>query len=63
MKIDRIYNTQIVLKMKPLKQNGLVGTISINDNIFTFIEAIKSTSVEPIIYHYEKNKLYINFKE
>jgi len=63
MKIDRIYNTQIVFENETLKTKRFSGTISINDNIFTFIEAIKSTSVEPIIYHYEKNKLYINFKE
>lgn len=63
LKIDRIYNTQIVFEDEKLKSKRFSGTISIDDNIFTFIEAVKSTSVEPITYRYEKNKLYINFKE
>lgn len=63
VKIDRIYNTQIVFENENLKTKRFSGTISIDDNIFTFIEAVKSTSIEPITYRYEKNKLYINFKE
>ena len=63
VKIDRIYNTQIVFEDENLKTKRFSGTISIDDNIFTFIEAVKSTSVEPITYRYEENKLYINFKE
>ena len=63
VKIDRIYNTKIVFEDENLKTKRFSGTISINDNIFTFIEAVKSTSVEPITYRYEKNKLFINFKE
>ncbi len=63
IKIDRIYNTQIVFEDKRLKLKRFSGTISIDDNIFTFIEAVKSTSIDPITYRYEKNKLYINFKD
>ncbi|MFV0591451.1 MAG: FecR family protein [Draconibacterium sp.] len=62
LKIDRIYNTQLVFEDEELKQKRFSGTISIDDNIFTFIEAVKSTSIEPIVYRYEKNKLYIKFK-
>lgn len=61
IKIDRIYNTQIVFEDDRLKSKRFSGTISINDNIFTFIEAVKTTSTEPIQYHFENNKLYINF--
>ncbi|WP_346861086.1 FecR domain-containing protein [uncultured Draconibacterium sp.] len=61
-KIDRIFNTQIVFVDEEVKTKRFSGTISIDDNIFTFIEAVKSTSVEPIEYHYEKNKLYIKYK-
>lgn len=62
LKIDRIYNTQIIFEEEALKQKRFSGTISIDDNIFTFIEAVKSTSIEPIEYRYEKNKLYIKLK-
>ncbi|MCG6189384.1 FecR family protein [Maribellus maritimus] len=63
VKIDRIYNTQIVFENENLKTKRFSGTISIDDNIFTFIEAVKSTSVEPIEYRYKERKLYINFKK
>ncbi|MCY1719371.1 FecR domain-containing protein [Prolixibacteraceae bacterium Z1-6] len=59
VRIDRIYNTQIIFQDEVLKSKRFSGTISIDDNIFTFIEAVKSTSIEPIDYKYEKNKLYI----
>jgi len=62
VKIDRIYNTQIVFEDEAVKTRRFSGTISIDDNIFTFIEAVKSTSVEAIEYRYEKNKLYIKYK-
>uniref|UniRef100_UPI0032180FD8 FecR family protein n=1 Tax=uncultured Draconibacterium sp. TaxID=1573823 RepID=UPI0032180FD8 len=59
VRIDRIYNTQVIFQDEVLKSKRFSGTISIDDNIFTFIEAVKSTSIEPIDYKYEKNKLYI----
>lgn len=62
LKIDRIYNTQLIFEDEVLKSKRFSGTISIDDNIFTFIEAVKSTSIEPIEYRYEKNKLYIKLK-
>jgi ferric-dicitrate binding protein FerR (iron transport regulator) len=62
MKIDRIYNTQIIFEDESIKAKRFTGTISIDDNIFTFIEAVKSTSIEPIDYRYEKNNLYIKLK-
>lgn len=63
VKIDRIYNTQIVFEDERLKLKRFSGTISINDNIFTFIEAVKGTSIEPIEYRYENNTIYINYKK
>lgn len=62
VKIDRIYNTQIVFEDEILKTKKFSGAIGINDNVFTFIEAVKSTSIEPIEYYYEKNKLYVKLK-
>lgn len=62
VKIDRIYNTQMIFEDAALKSKRFSGTISIDDNIFTFIEAIKGTSIDPIDYRYEKNKLYIKLK-
>ncbi len=58
-KIYRIYNTKIIFENDFLKHKTYTGTLSVDDNIFTFIEAIKRTTVEPIEYRYEKNKIYI----
>jgi len=58
-KIDRIYNMQIVFEDNSLKTKRFSGVISINDNIFTFMEAIKRTSVVPIEYRYDSNKIFI----
>ena len=61
-KVDRIYNMEIVFEDNSLKTKRFSGTISIDDNIFTFIEAIKRTSLEPIEYKYDKNKIYVKLK-
>jgi len=62
VKIDRIYNTQLIFEDDILKSKRFSGVMSIDDNIFTLIEAIKSTSLDPIEYKYENNKLYIKLK-
>lgn len=62
IKIDRIYNTQFIFEDEALKCKRFSGTISIDDNIFTFLEAVKSTSKDPIEYRYKNNKLYIKLK-
>lgn len=62
LKIDRIYNTNIIFEDESIKAKRFSGTISIDDNIFTFIEAIKSTSIEPLDYRYENRNLYIKLK-
>ncbi len=61
-KVERIYNIEIVFGNDFLKSKRYNGSFSVDDNIFTFIEAIKQTSVEPIEYKLEKNKLYIKLK-
>lgn len=61
-KIYRIYNTRIVFENDFLKHKTYTGTLSINDNIFTFIEAIKRTSMQPIEYRYDYNKNIIYLK-
>ena len=61
-KIYRIYNVQIIFENDFLKHKTYTGTLSINDNIFTFIEAIKRTSVQPIDYWYDYNKSIIYLK-
>jgi len=61
-KIDRIYNIQIVFEDGLLKSKRFSGVISMNDNIFTLIEAIKRTSLDPVEYRYDKNKIYIKLK-
>lgn len=61
-KIERIYNIQIVFGDDFIKTKSFSGNISIDDNIFTFMEAIKRTSLEPIEYRYEDKKIVINLK-
>ncbi|MDD4190083.1 MAG: FecR domain-containing protein [Mangrovibacterium sp.] len=63
-KVYRIYNIRIVFKSDFLKSKTYTGTLSISDNIFTFMEAIKRTSVQPIDYQYDytKNIIYLNQK-
>jgi len=61
-KIDRIYNIKIVFENDFLKTKRFSGSISIDDNIFTFMEAVKRTSLEPIDYKYEDKKIFINLK-
>lgn len=61
-KVDRIFNIQMVFENEYLKGKRYNGSLSVDDNIFKFIEAIKQTSVDPIEYKLEKNKLYIKLK-
>lgn len=61
-KIDRIYNVQVVFENDYIKTKRFSGNISIDDNIFTFMEAVKRTSLEPINYRYDNNTIFINLK-
>ncbi len=63
-KIYRIYNIRIVFENDFLKHKTYTGLLSINDNIFTFMEAITRTSVQPVEYQYDytKNIIYLNQK-
>ena len=61
-KIYRYYNVEIVFKDDYIKTKCFSGSISMHDNIFTFMEAINRTSLEPIDYKYENNKIYIKLK-
>ncbi|MGE5393541.1 MAG: FecR family protein [Candidatus Saccharibacteria bacterium] len=62
VKIKRIFNVEIVFKDEYLKKKTYTGTISINDNVFLFMEAIRRTSVEPIEYEYNKNIISVKLK-
>jgi hypothetical protein len=53
----------VVFENDFLKKKTYTGTISINDNIFTFMEAIRRTSVQPIEYKFNKNILYVKLKK
>ena len=61
-KIERIYNIEIVFIDEYLKSKTYSGSFSVNDNIFTFMEAIKKTSVNPIEYTYRDDKIYVKLK-
>ena len=63
VKIKRIFNVELVFGDEFLKQKTYTGTISINDNIFNFMEAIRRTSVEPIEYKFNKNIIYVKLKK
>jgi ferric-dicitrate binding protein FerR (iron transport regulator) len=63
VKIKRIFNVEVVFGDEFLKQKTYTGTISINDNIFNFMEAIRRTSVEPIEYKFNKNIIYVKLKK
>jgi hypothetical protein len=62
-KIKRIFNIEIVFEDQKLKTKTFTGTIGINDNIFVFMEAIRRTAVEPIEYKFNKNIIYVKYKE
>ncbi len=61
-KIERIYNVEIVFVDEYLKSKTYSGSFSVNDNIFTFMEAIKKTSVNSIEYTYRDDKIYVKLK-
>lgn len=63
IKIKRIFNVEIIFKDEYLKKKTYTGTISINDNVFLFMEAIRRTSVEPIEYEYNKNTISVKLKQ
>jgi ferric-dicitrate binding protein FerR (iron transport regulator) len=63
VKIKRIFNVEIIFKDEYLKKKTYTGTISINDNVFLFMEAIRRTSVEPIEYEYNKNIIHVKLKQ
>ena len=62
VKINRIFNIEVVFEDQFLKKKTYTGTININDNIFILMEAIRRTSVEPIEYKYTKNTIYVSLK-
>lgn len=62
-KIHRIYNITIVFEDEFLKAKTYSGSLGLEDNIFTFMEAIKRTTKEPIEYNYEKNRFYVKLKK
>ena len=63
VKINRIFNVEVVFEDHFIKKKTYTGTININDNIFVFMEAIRRTSVEPIEYKYNKNIIYVSLKK
>lgn len=62
VKIKRIFNVEIIFQDEYLKKKTYTGTISINDNVFLFMEAIRRTSKEPIEYEYNKNIINVKLK-
>ncbi len=58
-KIERIYNVEIIFMDTGFKTRNFTGTLSIDDNIYTIMEAFKNASGKPFNYKYEKGKIFI----
>lgn len=61
-KIGRIYNVEVTFKDEALKKRLFSGTLSINDNIYSLMEAFKSAAGEPFVYTHQGNHIYISRK-
>ena len=59
-KIARIYNVEIVFGDEELKSRIFTGTLSVDDNIYTLMEAFKIASGKPFEYSFDRGKIYIN---
>ena len=59
-KIGRIYNVRIIFGDDELKTRTFTGTMSVDDNIYTLMEAFKSASGKPFEYNFESGKIYID---
>ncbi|WP_319481848.1 FecR domain-containing protein [uncultured Draconibacterium sp.] len=59
-KISRIYNVEIIFGDEELKSRTFTGTLSVDDNIYTLMEAFKIASGEPFEYTFESGKIYID---
>ncbi|MFV0593364.1 MAG: FecR family protein [Draconibacterium sp.] len=58
-KIERIYNVEIIFEDARFKTRTFTGTLHIDDNIYTIMEAFKSASGKPFKYKYDKGKIFI----
>ncbi len=58
-KIERIYNVQIIFKDEHYKLRTFTGTLEIDDNVYTIMEAFKNASGKPFNYKHEKGKIFI----
>ena len=61
-KIERIYNVKVIFKDEVLKKHPFSGTLSINDNVYTLMEAFAKASGIPFNYTHEGNEIYIEKK-
>lgn len=61
-KIFQIYNVKIVFLDEYLKSKTYSGSLSVNDNILTFMESIKRTSIDPIKYTYQDDMIFVKLE-
>ena len=59
-KIGRIYNVEVTFNDETLKKRLFSGTLSINDNIYSLMEAFKSAAGKPFVYTHQGNHIYIS---
>ena len=61
-KIERIYNVKVIFKDEVLKKRLFSGTLNINDNVYTLMEAFAKASGKPFNYTHGGNEIYIEKK-
>ncbi len=62
-KIERIYNVKVMFEDEQVKERKFTGTLKIDDNIYTMMEVFIRASGRPIVYHKERDNIYIKLKK
>ncbi|MGQ8335542.1 FecR family protein [Sunxiuqinia sp. A32] len=58
-RIERIYNIKLIFKDELLKKRYFTGSLSIDDNIYTMMEAFRRASSESFEYYSQGNQIII----
>lgn len=58
-KLERIYNVEVTFENESLKKILFSGSLNINDNVYTLMEAFERASKEPFTYTHGGSHIYI----
>ncbi len=61
-RIERIYNVEIIFEDPSLKEKTYTGDFKVDDNIYTILEIFRRSTVVPIEYTTNRNKITIRRK-